>query len=82
MKITIESTSKIVTLVNGRDGPELPARIWEGKTEHGDLVHCYIVRIATPEPVSPETDARFKKDLQECARPSAGVQAIPLRLIL
>ena len=40
MKITIESTSKIVSL-NG-----IPARIWEGETENGIKVHCFISRIA------------------------------------
>ena len=40
MKITVENTSKIVTL-NG-----VPARIWEGFTESGIECHCYITRIA------------------------------------
>ncbi len=40
MKITVENTTKIVTL-NG-----VPARIWEGFTESGIKCHCYITRIA------------------------------------
>ena len=40
MKITIENTDKIVTL-NG-----VPARIWEGETDSGIRVHCFIPRIA------------------------------------
>lgn len=39
MKITIESTDKIVYL-NG-----IPARIWEGETASGICVHCFITRI-------------------------------------
>lgn len=73
MKITIESTTKIVQL-NG-----VPARIWEGRTEHGIAVHCYVTRIAAPE----NADLlQFEQELQEHAAPSAAIQAIPLRLIL
>jgi len=44
MKVTLESTSKITTLVvNGED---VPARIWEGKTESGIPCHAFITRIA------------------------------------
>lgn len=35
MKITVESTDKIVHL----DG--VPARIWDGETSTGIKVHCY-----------------------------------------
>jgi len=73
MKIKIESTRKIVHL-NG-----VPARIWEGKTESGIPVHCYITRIA----VSHDQDAsEFERELQEHRPPSVEVEAIPLRLIL
>ncbi len=40
MKLTLESTSKIVTL-NG-----VPARIWEGHTDKGVACHAFITRIA------------------------------------
>lgn len=36
MKITIESSNKIVEL-NG-----VPARIWEGQIESGIKVHCFV----------------------------------------
>lgn len=73
MKIKIESTTKIVT-VNG-----VPARIWEGKTESGISVHCYVTRIA----VARDADAsEFERELQEHKAPSAEIQAIPLGLIL
>lgn len=74
MKITIESTSKIVQL-NG-----VPARIWEGTSASGVKVHCYITRVAIDK-----TETRtqeFEKELQEHRVPSAEVQAIPLKLIL
>lgn len=44
MKITIENTSKTVELV-GHDG-RVQARIWEGKTDSGIPVICYVTRIA------------------------------------
>lgn len=73
MKITIENTSKIVYLEN------VPARIWEGKTDSGIPVICFITRIAADKNFSLE---QFEKELQAERAPSAEVQAIPLRLIL
>ena len=57
MKITIESTDKIVYL-NG-----IPARIWEGETASGICVHCFITRIAVRkyEPRVEEFTADWKK---------------------
>jgi len=73
MKVTLESTEKIVT-VNG-----VPARIWEGHTESGIRVHAYMTRIAAPETEDLE---QFARELQKCRPPSPEVAAIPLRLIL
>ena len=73
VKIQIESTTKIVN-VNG-----VPARIWEGATESGIPVHCYVTRIAVPNDAD---HAEFERELQEHAAPSTDVQAIPLSLIL
>lgn len=73
MKVTIESTTKMVHL-NG-----VPTRVWEGKTESGIPVHCFITRIAVKKD-QPATE--FEKELLECKAPSPEVQAIPARLIL
>ena len=74
MKITIHSTSKIVEL-NG-----VPARIWEGQTESGIKLHCYVTRIAIDKK---ETRVQeFEHDLQEHRAPSREIEAIPLRMIL
>jgi hypothetical protein len=73
MKITVTSTSKTVTL-NG-----VPARIWEGVTESGIPVHCYITRVAVP---TGQDDTQFERELQAHQAPSAEIAAIPLRLIL
>lgn len=73
MRITVENTNKIVYL------DDVPARIWEGKTESGVAVICYITRIAVPEG---ENHEQFRKELIEQRAPTAEVEAIPLRLIL
>ncbi len=74
MKINIESTTKIVKL-NG-----IPARVWEGETESGVRVHCYITRIAIDKD---ETRAgEFERELKEQKTPSPEIQALPLSLIL
>lgn len=73
MKVTLESTSKIVEL-NG-----VPARIWEGFTEGGVQVHCFITRVA----VHRDLDAtEFARELEEQAAPSPAVAAYPTRLVL
>lgn len=76
MKISIESTTKKVFL----GGVE--ARIWEGFTQGGIPVHCYITRIAVGMDQPPEVLAQFDRDLQEQRAPSPAIAAIPLQLIL
>lgn len=76
MKITIEPTNKVVTF-NG-----LPARIWEGATESGIPLHVYITRVAVAEGLPPEKYSQFETELSEQRKPSAEVEAIPLRMIL
>lgn len=82
MEITIHNTSKIVKLLQD-DLPvqinTFPARIWEGKTQSGIAVHCYVTRIAVS---NKDNTAEFERELQECVPPSSAVQAIPLRMIL
>lgn len=77
MKVTLESTTKIVELVV--DGKAVPARIWEGQTDSGIPCHAYVTRIA----VAPDLDAsQFERELRECRRATPAIEAIPLRLIL
>lgn len=73
MRIEIESTEKIVQL-NG-----VPARVWEGETESGISVHCFVTRIS---PQTHENIEQFEKELQEQKAPSPEVVAYPLRMIL
>ena len=82
MRIIIESTDKIVELSQQGGAGSVPARLWEGHTDEGIPVICYVTRIATPEPVSATTAARFAHCLTETRPPSPVVAAIPARLIL
>jgi hypothetical protein len=73
MKITIENTTNLVT-VN-----DVPARIWEGHTESGIPVHCYITRIAVHRD---EDTSQFEAELKEQRVPSAVIEGIAPRLVL
>jgi hypothetical protein len=73
MKITIESTTKIVS-ANGID-----CRVWEGISEHGVRVVCLIPRIAVR---NGQDTAQFEAELKECRAPSADAEVYPLRMIL
>lgn len=73
MKVTLQSTTKIVQL-NG-----VPARIWEGTTESGIPVHAYVTRIAVHED---QDQMEFERELQAHEQPSVEIAAIPLRMII
>lgn len=80
MKITIESTSKIVTLKRDKLSDGVQARIWEGETESGIKVHCFISRVAIDE--NEPRQVEFINELDKCRVPSPEIQAIHSRLIL
>jgi hypothetical protein len=77
MKVTLESTDKIVELCLNYQ--LMPARVWEGETASGVKVHAYITRIAC-DPAADVTE--FERDLQAHRPPSAAVAALPIRLLL
>lgn len=85
MKITLQSTDKIVTLET--NSVNVPARIWQGEPESGIPVHAYITLIA-PEihetnPRIDELTAEFDRELKRHANPRPAVlDIIPLRMIL
>jgi hypothetical protein len=85
MKITIESTTKIVDLIIDSEFA-VPARVWQGVTESGIPVQCFITRIAPEIPKSDpridELTAEFERDLKRQADPRPSVEAIPLRMII
>jgi hypothetical protein len=81
MKVTIESTKKTVTLMI--HGKEVPARVWQGLTESGKPVFCFITRIALAiENATEKQSDEFERDLFACVAPNAVVEAIPMRMIL
>lgn len=73
MKITIESTTKIVN-ANGID-----CRVWEGTTERGIAVQVLVPRIAV---LKDADTSQFEAELQEQRAPTAEVSAWPLRMVL
>lgn len=76
MRIEIESTTKIVEF-NG-----VPARLWEGKTDAGIPVHCFITRIAVDKD-DEAANAEFGRELAECKPPTPAVDAAyPARMVL
>jgi hypothetical protein len=73
MKITIESTTKIVKL------NDIDCRVWEGQTEHGVKVHAFIPRISAKDD---QDLSQFEAELKEQKPPSAEIQFLPLRMII
>lgn len=78
MKIAIHSTSHVTELQTPQGS--VPARIWEGFTESGVPVHCYITRIAPTIPKDDPRQEEFVRELKEQRAPT--VPGIPLRMIL
>ena len=77
MKITLESTTKVVELRTPTG--TVQARIWEGTTASGIPIHAYVTRIA----VDHQADhTEFERELAECRAPSPALEALPSRLVL
>lgn len=76
MKIQLESTTKIVAL-NG-----IKCRVWEGVTSGGIAIHAFISRVAVKEGQPAAVYEQFERELTEQRKPSADVEAIPMRMIL
>ncbi len=74
MKLTIESTTEIVTL-----NDSVQARVWEGETASGIKVQCLITRIAVHKS---EDCSQFEKELREQKPPTVEERAFPARMIL
>jgi hypothetical protein len=79
MKLTIESTDQIVTVVDEKTRHSIPARVWEGKTESGIRCFLYVTRIMVHED---DDNSQFERELQEHRKPSFEFGAIPLRMII
>ena len=73
MKVTLESTTKIVEL-NG-----IQCRVWQGETARGVPCHAYIPLIGADKDFD---TSEFDADLQERVAPRPDLDVIPLRLLL
>jgi hypothetical protein len=80
MKVTLESTTRVVEVVT--PSGIVPARVWEGETESGIKVVALITRIAHHK----RDDAfahEFEAELKAQRTPSEdALKAFPARLIL
>lgn len=77
MKLTIQSTTKVVDLETPKG--TVPARIWEGKSESGIPVICYVTRVQVHKAAD---NSEFERELEEHDAPSYDAQGIPGRLVL
>lgn len=89
MKVTLHSTSKVLEIVpegyiaGGRSNPmPIKARLWEGQTESGVAVHCFMVRIAHDESLPPAQQQEFSQQLESHEAPTVTPKAYDLRLFL
>jgi hypothetical protein len=73
MKITIESTGRIVNLEG------IDCRLWEGTTERGVKIECLIPRVAARDD---QDLSQFEAELKEQRAPSFRESAFPLRMLL
>lgn len=79
MKITIESTTRIVEIRATADAEPMPARLWEGTTDSGIKVECLITRISAR---LGQDLSQFDAELERQRPPSADSICYPLRMIL
>lgn len=78
MRVTLESTTKVVTLVT--EAGSVPARLWEGTTESGIPCHAFITRIAAR---SDSDLSEFQRELQQQVDPSRALAGVyDARLVL
>lgn len=78
MRIILNSTAKVVELVDGTAG-RVNARVWEGTTDDGVKVVALVCRIT---PTEDEADlAGFERDLLTTVPPLAAL-TVPHRLLL
>ena len=82
MEVILRPTDKIVLLAAEKGSPEIPARVWEGKTSTGIPMHAYITRVAVAKDRPAHELEEFEKALEETEPPTPEIAAIDMRLIL
>lgn len=80
MKVTLQSTTRIVALAVNANTDAIECRVWEGVTENGVKCQALIPRIS----VHKDADAsQFEAELKEHVAPSSdAIRCFPLRMIL
>jgi hypothetical protein len=79
LKITIESTKRVVKFHARRGAAPVDCRVWEGKTESGIEIQCLIPMIAVREEARQQ---EFEAELKTHRGPQIEPQAFPARLIV
>jgi hypothetical protein len=78
MKVVLESTTRLVTLVI--NGEAAAARVWEGETESGLKVHAYVTNLVASERV---TEEQFQQELNDNHRsPSPDADDVAVTLVM
>lgn len=77
MRVTLESTTQVVTVVAGAGA--VPARVWEGHTESGIKITVLVTRIAVDRD---DDTAQFEAELVGCRPPAIHADAWPTRVVL
>jgi hypothetical protein len=79
VRIHIEPTSRIVTITDPAGGGTVPARIWEGTTDGGTPVICWLTRIAASRDGNL---TELEEALTEVRAPTDGARSFPRQMIL
>lgn len=82
MKITLHPTTKIVQLMDDTHRNTVPARVWEGETDTGIPVNCFITRVVPLMEPADSRQAEFETSLQECEKPSTIAAGWPAGMVL
>lgn len=77
MKITLESTEKVVPLEQGGE-----ARIWHGTTEAGVPVVCFIASVVPANDLCPAAYQQFEEELVHKGDVPARFAALDLRHVI
>jgi hypothetical protein len=82
MTIVLTSTNKIVQLSHAVEHSPIEARIWEGKTESGTKIYCFIPFISINEDEPIHIKKQFQQELQEYKPHSIEIKDFITRIIL
>ena len=80
MKISIYSTTKMVDLQT--DSGIVQARLWEGETESGIPIHCFIALVAPSISKDDMRQEEFRCELEQHDAPSPATKAYPLKMVI